>query len=151
MEENYHVCLSTTEEPSSFQEAYTIAEWRQTIEDEYDSIIKNKMWEMVPLPHGKKPIGLRWIFKLKKNSNGEIAKYKARLVAKGYVQKAGVDYEEVFALVARMETVRLIIALAAHNLWYIHHLDVKSAFMNIDLEEVVYVKQPEGFIQKGQE
>ena len=104
---------------------------------------------LVPLPHGKKPIGLRWIFKLKKNSNGEIAKYKARLVAKGYEQKAGVDYEEVFAPMARMETVRLIIALAAHNLWYIHHLDVKSAFLNGDLEEVVYVKQPEGFIQKG--
>ena len=104
---------------------------------------------LVPLPHGKKPIGLHWIFKLKKNSNGEIAKYKARLVAKGYVQKAGVDYEEVFAPIARMETVRLIIALAAHNLWYIHHLDVKSAFLNGDLEEVVYVKQPEGFIQKG--
>ena len=106
---------------------------------------------MVPLPHGKKPIGLRWIFKLKKNSNGEIAKYKARLVAKRYVQKAGVDYEEVFAPVARMEIVRLIIALAAHNLWYIHHLDAKSAFLNRDLEEVVYAKQPEGFIQKGQE
>ena len=103
------------------------------------------------MPPGKKAIGLHWIFKLKKNSKGEIERYKARLMAKGYVQKGGIDYNEVFAPVARMDTVRMIIALAAKNLWYVHHLDVKFAFLNGELEETVYVQQPKGFIQEGKE
>ena len=103
------------------------------------------------MPPRKKPIGLRWVFKLKKNSNGEIARYKARLVAKGYVQKVGIDYDVVFSPVARMDIVRMLIALAALNSWFVHHLNVKSAFLNGDLEETVYVKQPEGYIQEGKE
>ena len=78
-------------------------------------------------------------------------KYKARLVAKGYVQRQGIDYEEVFAPVARIETVRLILALAANRSWKVHHLDVKTAFLNGELIEDVYVSQPEGFEKKGQE
>lgn len=73
------------------------------------------------------------MYKLKKNTEGDIVKYKARLVAKGYVQKQGVDFEEVFAPVTRLETVRLLLALAAKNNWEVHHLDVKSAFLNGDL------------------
>jgi hypothetical protein len=87
------------------------------------------------LPPGKRPIGLKWVFKLKKNAEGEIIKYKARLVAKGYVQKQGIDFEEVFAPVARLDTVRMILALAANRGWQVHHLDVKTAFLNGDLEE----------------
>jgi hypothetical protein len=91
------------------------------------------------------------VFKLKKNAEGEIIKYKARLVAKGYVQKQGIDFEEVFAPVARLDTVRMILALAANRGWQVHHLDVKTAFLNGDLEEEVYVSQPEGFEVKGKE
>jgi hypothetical protein len=89
------------------------------------------------------------VFKLKRNAEGEVIKHKARLVAKGYVQKQGIDLEEVFAPVARLDTVRLILALAANRGWQVHHLDVKTAFLNGDLVEEVYVSQPEGFEVKG--
>ena len=82
---------------------------------------------------------------------GEVIKHKARLVAKGYVQKHGVDFDEVFAPVARLDTIRLLLALAANRGWQVHHLDVKSAFLNGELEEEVYVSQPEGYVQKGKE
>lgn len=106
---------------------------------ELDSIVRNKTWELVDKPDGVKPIGLKWIYKIKRNADGSINKYKARLVAKGYVQQEGIDFEEVFAPVARLETIRLLIALAATNGWEIHHLDVKTAFLNGDLIETVYV------------
>ena len=91
------------------------------------------------------------MYKIKRTINGEVDRYKARLVAKGYKQKYGIDYEEVFALVARLDTVRLLISLAAHHMWNIYHLDVKSAFLNGVLEEEVYVQQPESFLVKRQE
>lgn len=91
-------------------------------------------------PEDRKPTGLNWIFKLKKDNKGNIIKYKARLVVKGYAQKQGVDFDEVFAPVARLETVRLLLALAAHEGWEVHHMDVKSAFLNGDLAEEVYVQ-----------
>ena len=92
------------------------------------------------MPKGQKAIGLKWVFKLKKDPDGKIVKHKARLVAKGYAQVQGVDFEEVFAPVARIETVRVLLALAAKGGWEVHHMDVKSAFLNGDLAESVYVK-----------
>jgi hypothetical protein len=103
------------------------------------------------LPRGHKAIGLKWIFKLKHDEHGDIVKHKARLVAKGYVQQHGVDFEEVFTPVARMESMRVLLILAAHNSWPVHHMDVKSAFLNGDLGEEVYVSQPPGFIKLGEE
>jgi hypothetical protein len=94
---------------------------------------------------------LKWVFKLKHDEHGDVVKHKARLVAKGYVQRQGVDFEEVFAPVARMESVRVLLILAAHNNWPVHHMDVKSAFLNGDLGEEVYVSQPPGFIKSGEE
>lgn len=94
---------------------------------------------------------MKWVFKVKRNADGSINKYKARLVAKGYIQKHGVDYDEVFAPVARIETVRLIIGMSASHRWELHHLDVKTAFLYGELKEEVYVKQPEGFVVKGSE
>jgi hypothetical protein len=103
------------------------------------------------LPAGHKAIGLKWVYKLKKDSKGEVLKHKARLVAKGYVQRRGIDFEEVFAPVARLETVRLLIAIAAQEGWQVHHMDVKSAFLNGDLVQEVYVAQAPGFEKKGEE
>nr|GEZ82661.1 zinc finger, CCHC-type [Tanacetum cinerariifolium] len=100
-------------------------------------------------PLNQKAIGLKWVFKTKRDAKGNIIKYKARLVAKGYVQEQGIDFDEVFATVAWIETVRLILALVAYHGWQVHHLDVKSAFLNGDLKEEVYVTQPEGFVQLG--
>lgn len=123
--------------------------WHDACEEEIKSIIKNKTWDLVDLPPGSKPIGLKWIFKIKKNADGSIQKYNSRLVAKGYVQRHGINFEEVFTPVARIETVRFLISLAASNGWEIHHLDVKTAFFHGDLKEVVYVSQPEGLRLKA--
>jgi hypothetical protein len=105
------------------------------------------------LPKGQKPIGLKWVYKLKKDSSGTVVKHKAWLVAnaKGYVQRQRIDFDEVFALVARLDTVRLLLVLAAQEGWEIHHMDVKSAFLNGELEEEVYVAQPSGICAKGEE
>lgn len=112
------------------------------------AIEENQTWEMVELPKGHKPIGLKWMYKVKKDPKGMVVKHKARLVAKGYVQQRGVDFEEVFAPVPRMETVRLLLALAAQENWQVHHMDVKSAFLNRELQEEVYVTQPPGYEKK---
>ncbi|RVW91534.1 Retrovirus-related Pol polyprotein from transposon TNT 1-94 [Vitis vinifera] len=99
----------------------------------------------------RKTIGVKWVYKTKFNENGEVEKHKARLVAKGYTQRFGVDYTEVFAPVARMETIRLVVALAAQREWSIYQLDVKSAFLHGELNEEVFVEQPCGYVQKGNE
>ena len=121
------------------------------MEAEMNMIHKNGTWKLVERPKGKNIIGVKWVFRVKYNSDGSINKYKARLVVKGYAQQPGVDYGETFAPVAQHDTIRLIIALAAHLGWKIFHLDVKSAFLNGDLEEEIYVNQPEGFIEEGKE
>lgn len=143
--------LIINEEPWDFNEAKESKEWVIACEEEITSIIKNKTWDLVDLPTGAKAIGLKWVFKIKRNPDGSVNKYKARLVVKGYVQRHGVDFDEVFAPVACIETVRFIIALAASNQWEIHHLDVKTAFLHGELKETVYVRQPEGFEIKGSE
>jgi hypothetical protein len=128
------------------EEAMTKECWRQAMKAEMKAIEENRTWDVSDLPKGQKAIGLKWVFKLKKDPDGKVVKYKARLVAKGYAQVQGVDFEEVFAPVARIETVRVLLALAARGGWEVHHMDVKSAFLNGDLSESVFVKQPPGFI-----
>ena len=139
------------EEPTTYVQAAEEHQWEMAMKDEINAIEKNHTWELVDLPAGHRPIGLKWVFKTKRDSDGQIIKHKARLVAKGYVQKAGIDFEEIFAPVTRLETVRLVLALAARNEWEVHHLDVKSAFLNGELQETVFVTQPEGFVKVGKE
>ena len=122
------------DEPWDFNDAKELAVWVDACGEEISSIEKNNTWTLVDLPKGIKPIGLKWVFKIKRNADGSINKYKARLVAKGYVQKHGIDYDEVFAPVARIETIRLVIALAASKGWQVHHLDVKTAFLHGELK-----------------
>nr|GEW35625.1 hypothetical protein [Tanacetum cinerariifolium] len=147
-----------TDQPSTFEEAVNFKAWREAMQAELDAIEKYKIWELTDLPPGEKPIGLKWVYKVKKDNLGNVVKYKARLVVKRYVQKQGVDYYEVFALVARLDTKKLILALAAQHGWVVHHLDVKSAFLNKDLKEEVYVTQLEdksmnglGFLKSSQD
>jgi Reverse transcriptase (RNA-dependent DNA polymerase) len=102
-------------------------------------------------PKDKKVIGVKWIYKTKVNADGSIQKHKARLVVKGYNQKSGIDYFETYAPVARLETIRTIIAVTAQNRWPIFQLDVKSAFLNGELKEDIFVEQPEGFYVAGEE
>ncbi|GJW27623.1 zinc finger, CCHC-type containing protein [Tanacetum coccineum] len=146
--ENTEELLLAEDEPKNYKEASSDQKWIEAMKVELDSINRNNTWELTTLPKGHKAIGLKWVFKTKKDANGNIIKHKARLVAKGYIQQHGIDFEEVFAPVARMETIRLLLAIAANNKWEVHHLDVKSAFLHGDLKEEVYVTQPEGFIKR---
>lgn len=137
------------EEPVNYKEAVKNVNWRRAMKSELETIEKHSTWKLTELPPGQKVIGLKWIFKLKKDAAGKITKYKARLIAKGYAQEHGIDYEEVYAPVTCLETVRLLFALSAKKNWQVHHLDVKTAFLNGEITEDVYVAQPKGFEKQG--
>ena len=109
------------------------------MEQELKFVKQNRTCELVPLPDGHRPITLKWVFKFKKDELGVVIKPKARLVARGFVQQEGIDYDDAFAPVARMESVRVLLALAAQEGWRVHHMDVKSAFLYDDVKEEVYV------------
>ena len=127
-------------EPSSFEEAAQHDVWQEAMVEEYDSIMKNQVWEVVLRPQGKKVLGSRWIYKVKHATNGSVEKYKARFVAKGFSQKEGIDYEETFAPDARYFSIRTIISLAAEMGWRFHHMDIKTSFLNEVIEEEVYIE-----------
>ena len=146
-----HFALIAEAEPIEFDKAVTNKMWVKAMKKEIDSIEKHQTWELVDPPSNKKPIALKWVYKVKVNPKGEVVKHKARLVAKGFLQKAGIDYGEVYAPVARIETVRFVVAIATNANWSLHQLDVKSAFLNGPLDEEVYVLQPQGFVVKGSE
>jgi hypothetical protein len=132
-------------ETRSFAEAEKDVAWRATMKVEMDVVEKNRTWELADLPRGHRAITLKWVLKLKRDEVGVIIKHKARLVARGFLQREGIDFNDAFAPVARMESVRLLFALAAQEGWRVHHMDVKSVFLNGDLKEEVYVHQPLGF------
>jgi hypothetical protein len=146
-----HFALLAGSEPLNYIEALSNLKWKQAMIEELASIKKNQTWELVELPSNKKAIQVKWVFKLKLNPDGTIAKYKARLVARGFLQREWLDYSEVYSPVARIETVRLVVAVATAREWPMYHLDVKSAFLNGPLEELVFVTQPPGFIIEGKE
>lgn len=142
------------DEPRSVKEAMATPEapyWQEAIDSEIQSILSNHTWELVDLPPGNKPIGCKWIFKRKMKPDGSIEKYKARLVAKGYRQKEGLDYFDTYSPVSRITSIRMLIAIAAIYNLEIHQMDVKTAFLNGELDEEIYMEQPEGFKAKGQE
>ncbi|GJX33215.1 retrovirus-related pol polyprotein from transposon TNT 1-94 [Tanacetum coccineum] len=142
------------EEPQTYKAAMESSEapyWKEAIQSEIDSIVHNNTWKLVDLPSGHKPIGHKWIFKKKLRPDGTIEKYKARLVAKGYRQKEGQDFFDTYSPVTRITSIRTLIAIAAiHNL-IIHQMDVKTVFLNGELDEEIYMQQPEGFVVKGQD
>ena len=113
--------------------------------EEYQSIMKNDVWDVVPRPEGKSVVTSKLIYKIKHAIDGSIEKYKARFVAQGFSQKEGIDYEETFAPVAKYTSIRSVPALAAMMKWKIHQMDVKTAFLNGVVEEEVYVEQLLGF------
>ena len=144
-----HYAFLTDCDPITFEEAAKESKWQKAMDEEILAIEKNDSWELIQLPEGQKSIGVKWIYKTKLKKDGRVDKYKARLVAKGYKQEFGIDYKEVFAPVARMDTIRLVLSIAAQNSWDIYQLDVKSTFLQGALEEDVYIDQPPGYVKSG--
>ncbi|CAM8925746.1 unnamed protein product [Rhodiola kirilowii] len=132
-------------EPKTVEEALKDPDWIQAMQDELHQFERNKGWRLVPRPENRKVIGTRWILRNKRNSEGEIVRNKARLVVKGYSQQEGIDYEETFAPVARLEAIRLLIAYSVQFGIKLHQMDVKTAFLNGFLKEEIFVEQTPGF------
>ncbi|KAJ9542137.1 hypothetical protein OSB04_028643 [Centaurea solstitialis] len=135
-------------EPSNVTEALDISDWVTAMQEELNQFERLGVWRLVPRPKNKTIIDLKWIFKNKKDENGIVTRNKARLVAKGFKQQAGIDYDETFAPVARIEAIRIFLAYAAHKNFTVYQMDVKTAFLNGELKEEVYVTQPEGFVDR---
>ncbi|GJW83689.1 retrovirus-related pol polyprotein from transposon TNT 1-94 [Tanacetum coccineum] len=133
-------------EPKNIKEAMADSAWIEAMQDELHQFDRLKVWELVDKPFGKMIIKLKWLWKNKKDEDQTVIRNKARLVAKGYAQEEGIDFEESFAPVARLEAVRIFVAHAAHKSFPIYQMDVKTAFLNGPLKEEVYVAQPEGFV-----
>ncbi|GKA32324.1 retrovirus-related pol polyprotein from transposon TNT 1-94 [Tanacetum coccineum] len=133
-------------ESKNIKEAMADSAWIEAMQDELHQFDRLKVWELVNKPFGKMIIKLKWLWKNKKDEDQTVIRNKARLVAKGYAQEEGIDFEESFAPVARLEAVRIFVAHAAHKSFPIYQMDVKMEFLNGPLKEEVYIAQPEGFV-----
>ncbi|KAK4382121.1 Retrovirus-related Pol polyprotein from transposon TNT 1-94 [Sesamum angolense] len=148
------VTYNIEDDPVTFKDAMASLEakqWKEAVKSEMDSIVSNGTWVLVDLPPGCTTIGCKWIFKKKLKPDGSIDKFKARLVAKGFKQKEGIDYFDTYSPVARLTTIQVLIALASVYNLSIHQMDVKTAFLYGELEEEIYMDQPEGFVAHGNE
>ena len=123
-----------------------LAFWKEVMNDEIDSILSNNTWVLVDLPTGSKLIGCKWVFRRKDNTNGSIQTFKARLVEKGFKQREGVDYFDTYAPMARITSIRVLLTLTSIYKLIVHQMDVKTTFLNGDLNEEVYMEQLEGFV-----
>lgn len=147
-----NVMKNSEEDPSCYQEVITSTEstqWLEAMTEELNLLKGHGSWELVKPPPDVTPIKCKWVYKRKTTNNAQ--RYKARLVAKGFTQRKGIDYEEIYAPVSGFDTIRLLIAVSVEKNWYIDQYDVKSAYLHSDLKEVIYMEQPEGFEETGQE
>ena len=141
-----HCAFVSQIEPKNFKEANQEPNWISAMQEELMQFKRNQVWELVDRPIGRKIIGTKWVFRNKMDENGNVIRNKARLVAQGYNQQEGIDFEETFAPVARLESIRMLLAYASNKGFTLFQMDVKSAFLNGFIEEEVYVEQPPGFI-----
>ena len=139
-------CYLSQVEPTKVEEAFQDESWVEAMHDELLQFQRNDVWILVPRPEGEHIISTKWIFRNKTDEEGNVIRNKARLVAQGYLQMEGVDYDETFASVARMESIKILLALAYQLKFKLYQMDVKTAFLNGILKEDVYVAQPKGFI-----
>ena len=133
------------EEPKKVEDALQDPDWVIAMQEELNQFERNEVWKLVPRPKNRTVIGTKWVFRNKMDETGIVTRNKARLVAKGYSQEEGINFDETFAPVARLEAIRIFLAYAAHANFKVYQMDVKSAFLNGELEEEVYVQQPPGF------
>nr|GEZ30502.1 Gag-Pol polyprotein [Tanacetum cinerariifolium] len=136
----------STAKPKNIKEAMADSAWIEVMQEELYQFGGLQVWELVDKPFGKSVIRIKWLWKNKKDKDQTVIRNKARLVAKGYAQEEGIDFEESFAPVARLEAVQIFVAYAAHKSFLIYHMDVKMTFLNGLLKEEVYVAQPDGFV-----
>ncbi|GJZ89693.1 retrovirus-related pol polyprotein from transposon TNT 1-94 [Tanacetum coccineum] len=144
----YYDAFLTSVEPKNYKDALTQACWIEAMQEELNEFKRLEVWELVLRPNKVMVITLKWIYKVKLDELGGILKNKARLVARGYREEEGIDFEESFALVARLDGIRIFLAYAAHMNMIIYQMDVKTAFLNVILREEVYVSQPDGFVDQ---
>ena len=150
---DYYV-FNVDENPLTLKEALLSPDgvfWKEAVNDEMDSLISNKTWKLVDLPPSCKKIGCKWVLRKKLKLDGTIDKFKVRLVTKGFKQKADVDFFDTFSPVTRITSIRLLISIAAIYDLKIHQMDVKTTFLNGDLNEETYMDQPKGFVEHAQE
>ena len=133
-------------ESKKVDEALQDVDWVNSMHEELHQFVRNDVWELVPRPKGVNVIGTKWIFKNKSNEHGIVIINKLRLVARGYTQVEGIDFDETFASVARLESIRILLAIASHLNFKLYQMDVKSAFLNGMLQEEVYVEQQKSFV-----
>ena len=148
-----YILLTDNGEPESLEEATRVEEsskWELAMKDEMNSLTRNQTWELTSLPKGKIALHNKWVYRIKEEHNGS-KRFKARLVVKGFQQKEGIDYTDIFSPVVKMTTIRLVLSIVAAEDLHLEQLDVKTAFLHGDLEEDIYMKQPEGFSEKGKE
>ena len=134
--------------PRSIKEALDDQNRRFAVFEEMEALRKNDTWDVMKLPREKKIVGCKWVFAVKSKVDGTIERYKARLVAKGFTQTHGIDYQETFALVAKINSIWVLLSLVGNANWPLYQLDVKNAFLNGDLEEEVFMSLPPGFEEK---
>ncbi len=135
-------------EPTCFEQAVGNPKWDNAMDEETATLDANVTWELVALPKDKKAIGCKWVYNVKHNVDESVNRYKARLVAKGYAQTYGIDYEETYSPVAKMTTIRVIIAMATTKGWSLHQMDVKNALFHGNLQEEVYMEQPPSYVDQ---
>ncbi|GJV25285.1 retrovirus-related pol polyprotein from transposon TNT 1-94 [Tanacetum coccineum] len=139
-------CFISTIEPKNVNEALKDQSWVVAMQEELNQFVANNVWELVSLPISQSVIGTKWVFRNKLDENGIVSRNKARLVAQGYNQQGGIDYDETYALVARIESIRMLLAIACANNFKLYQMDVKSVFLNGFINEEVYIAQPPRFI-----
>jgi hypothetical protein len=142
------------EEPANLKEALEgdhAADWKAAADAEFNSLQANDTWDLVSLPTGRRALTSRWVFKVKRDEMGKVDRYKGRLVARGFAQQHGVDYEETYSPVVRFDTIRALLAHAVQSGLHVHQMDVETAFLNGELEEEVFMQQPEGYAEPGKE
>ena len=131
--------------PHSYDEASHDPIWQTTMQEEFNSLYENGTWELVPLPSKRKLVQCKSVYRAKVATDGSYIKYKSILVSKFFSQVQGVDYTETFSLVAKMDSIRLVLVIVASKHWEVHHIDVKSAFIHGEIQEDIYMHKPKGF------
>jgi histone deacetylase 1/2 len=137
------------DEPTTVAAALSDKIWTVAMDSEYQALLHNKTWHLVPRPKGKNIIGCKWVYKIKRKADGTIDRYKARLVAKGFKQRYGIDYEDTFSPIVKAAIIRLVLSIAVTRGWSLRQLYVQNAFLHGVLDEEVYMYQPPGYTDKS--